>query len=82
MSRFEYMKRHETTYNIAEMSEALGVSRGGYYRWRDACASIRSEQDKAIKTRIDQIWRRCPGTYGYRPVHAHLSEEGGITLDL
>lgn len=70
------MKSQESVYNIAEMSEALGVSRGGYYRWREARPSVRCQQDQVVKKRIDQIWRRCPGAYGYRPVHAHLSEEG------
>ena len=76
MSRFEYMKQHQISYDLAEMSEALGVSRGGYYRWSEAEPSARRQQDDAIKTRISQIWAQCPGSYGYRPVHRHLSEAG------
>jgi putative transposase len=76
VSRFEYMKRHQNIYGLAEMSEALGVSRGGYYRWGEAKPSARGCQDEMIKERITQIWRRCPGAYGYRPVHCHLSEAG------
>lgn len=70
------MKRQESDCSIAELSEALGVSRGGYYRWKQAVPSVRCQQDEVIKQRIDQVWGRCPGPYGYRPVHAHLSEEG------
>lgn len=76
MSRFEHMKRHRTSYGVAEMSAALGVSRSGYYRWRLARPSARRRQDEAIKPRIRQIRGRCPGPYGYRPVHRHLKEAG------
>ena len=76
MSRFEFMQQHQDRYDRAEMSEALGVSRGGYYRWRKARPSARRRQDEVIKTRIGQIRRRATGPYGYRPVHAHLAEEG------
>ncbi len=76
LSRFEYMKRHENSHGVAVMSEALGVSRAGYYRWREARPSVRRWQDEQIKSQITQICRRCPGPYGYRPVHAHLREQG------
>jgi putative transposase len=76
VSRFEYMKQHQTIYDLAEMSEALGVSRSGYYRWLEAKPSARRGQDEAIKERITKIRDRSPGPYGYRPVHAHLREEG------
>ena len=70
------MQKHQSQFDLVEMSEVLGVSRSGYYRWREASPSARRRQDVLIKERISQIHRRCPGPYGYRPVHGHLSEEG------
>lgn len=76
MSRFEFMKRHSDQFDRAEMSEALGVSRSGYYRWSQAKPSARREHDETIKSQIERICRRATGPYGYRPVHAHLVEDG------
>ena len=59
------MKRHERSHGVAALSEALGVSRAGYYRWREAKPSVRRQQDERIKPQISQIWRQCPGPYGY-----------------
>lgn len=76
MSRFEFMQRQTNDYDLAEMSDALGVSRSGYYRWAEAKPSARREQDELIKPVIEQVVRLAHGPYGYRPVHQHLREQG------
>lgn len=76
MSRFAFMQQYHTQFDLAEMGEALGVSRSGYYRWREAKPSARREQDEAIKLQIQGIIRSARGAYGYRPVHHHLLEQG------
>ena len=70
------MQRQQTKYYLAEMSEALGVSRSGYYRWAEAKVSARREQDELIKPVIAQVVRLAHGAYGYRPVHQHRREQG------
>lgn len=76
MSRFEFMRRQTNDYDLAEMSDALGVSRSGYYRWAEAKPSARREQDELIKPVIEQVVWLAHGPYGYRPVHQHLREQG------
>lgn len=71
-----FMRDHQSKFDVAEMSEALGVSRSGYYRWCEARPSTRHQQDEAIKLRIKEVIRSARGAYGYRPVHQHLLEEG------
>ena len=53
------MRKHQHRYDVAEMGEALGVSRSGYYRWIEARPSVRREQDEAIKPVIEQVVRRA-----------------------
>jgi putative transposase len=69
------MNHHQDQFDLSEMSEALEVSRSGYYRWSEAKPSKRRQADEEIKEHIAQICRRAPGSYGYRPVHAHLVEQ-------
>lgn len=76
MNRFEFMRGNQRKYDVAEMGEALGVSRSGYYRWLQARSSARRQQDELIKPMIEQVVRLAHGPYGYRPVHQHLREQG------
>ena len=76
MSKYAFMGEHTDQFDLAEMCETLKVSRSGYYRWRDAIPSARKEQDMILKKQIRQIHEQARGRYGYRPVHAHLREDG------
>ena len=64
MSRFEFMRRQTNDYDLAEMSDALGVSRSAYYRWAEAKPSARREQDELIKPVIEQVVRLAHGAQG------------------
>jgi transposase InsO family protein len=70
------MQRYQSKFDLAEMSEVLGVSRSGYYRWREAKVPARREHDEVIKAQIQEVVRLARGPYGYRPVHQHLSDQG------
>ncbi len=54
----------------------LGVSRSGYYAWREWPPSKRSHEDAALTERIAQIHLRSRETYGYPRVHAALRALG------
>lgn len=58
------------------MCESLKVSRSGYYRWGQATPSARQEQDMILKEQIREVHQQARGRYGYRPLHAHLREDG------
>ena len=61
MSRFDFMQRQQNKYYLAEMGEAFGVSRSGYYRWAEAKPSARREQDELINPVIEQVVRLAHG---------------------
>jgi transposase InsO family protein len=63
-------------FDLAEMCEALGLSRSGYYRWVAAVPSTRNQSDLILKEQIQAICRQAQGRYGYRPMHGHLVDEG------
>jgi putative transposase len=74
--KFAFIRSNEGTYEVDEMCSALGISRSGYYAWRDGSISARRIQDKAIKPRISRIHSLAKGRYGHRPIHSHLRDEG------
>ncbi len=58
------------------MSRILGVSRSGYYAWRDRSPSARSIADAALTDRIKAIHADSRATYGAPRIHAELVDEG------
>lgn len=59
-----------------KMSQVLGVSRSGYYRWRGRGPSERALENKRLKKRIKAIWEDSYKTYGSPRIHEQLKIEG------
>jgi len=58
------------------MCELLGVSRSGYYAWRDRGPSARGRRDEELTEMIEQIHSDSRGTYGSPRIHAELKAAG------
>lgn len=74
---------HDSTQNIptarpsiAAMCAWLGVSRSGYYEWRDRPESATARRREELKHLIIVSFEESDGTYGYRRVHADLAAWG------
>ena len=58
------------------MCRVYGVTRGGYYAWRDRPVSTRAQQDVALKGHIERAHEDSGGTYGSPRVYRELKERG------
>jgi len=58
------------------MCELYGVTRGGYYAWRDRMPSARAKEDARLVSKIRQAHRASRETYGSPRVHAVLKRKG------
>ena len=58
------------------MSKTLGVSRSGFYAWRERAVSARSKADAALTERIKAIHKASSETYGAPRIHAELIDDG------
>src|SRR5687768_7784393 len=54
------------------MCSRLGVSKSGYYAWRDRPLSARAFADAEVTERMTKIHAESRGTYGAPRVHAEL----------
>jgi putative transposase len=70
------MTANQAMFSISTMSRTLGVSRSGYYAWRDRLPSARSIADAAPTGRIKAIHAASRETYGAPRIHAELADEG------
>jgi putative transposase len=73
---FEFIDAEKASYPISLLCKVLGVSRSGYYDWKDRPPSKRATENAALAHRISQIHQRSRGTYGYPRVHAELRALG------
>jgi putative transposase len=51
----------------------FGVSRSGYYEWRDRPASATAARRERLKLLIAPVSTDSDGTYGHRQEHAPLT---------
>jgi putative transposase len=70
------MTANQAMFSINTMSTTLGVSRSGYYAWRDRAPSVRSIADAKLAERITAIHATSKETYGVPRIHAELIDEG------
>jgi putative transposase len=67
---------HQAQHRVARQCEILGVSRSGFYAWRERPLSRRAREDVEIAQRIRMIHAVSRGTYGAPRVHAELAAGG------
>ena len=60
----------------------LGVSRSGYYEWKDRPASAREQNNELLAKHIAHIHRESRETYGSPRVHAELTLGLGLPVNL
>ena len=70
------MKANQASFSVNKMASMLGVSRSGFYAWRDRKPSRRSRQDAALTETIKAYHEASKATYGAPRIHADLLDDG------
>ncbi|MCA1838382.1 MAG: IS3 family transposase [Actinobacteria bacterium] len=76
MSCYRLIEAQRACFSVPLMCRVLGVSRSGYYDWKDRPPSKRSREDIALTAKIHKIHERSRKTYGSPRVHAELRAIG------
>jgi putative transposase len=61
---------------VSDLCRRYGVTRGGYYAWRQREATCHDEQDRWLYSRIQAIHAASAGTYGSPRIQGALAEAG------
>ncbi|MDP9485181.1 MAG: IS3 family transposase [Actinomycetota bacterium] len=69
---FRFVDAERAHLPISLLCRMLGVSRSGYYAWRERPPSKRSREDATLTEKIREVHQRSRETYGYPRVHAEL----------
>ena len=76
MSAYKLIDAERAGFPVSVLCSVLGVSRSGYYAWKERPPSRRSRQDAALTDKIREIHQRSRETYGSPRVHAELRSIG------
>ncbi len=76
MSRFRFVDAEKARFPVSLLCRTVGVSKSGYYAWRDRPPSKRTHEDAALTERIVEVHKRSRETYGYPRVHAEMRALG------
>lgn len=74
--KFQFIHEHRTTWPISLMCRVLGVSRSGYYSWRERPASARQMADEELKLVIEAVHLESRSCYGVLRVYWRLRQLG------
>lgn len=78
-AKYEFIDAQKANYPVVAMCDWAGVSRSGFYEWRDRPASATAVRRARLRLLIGQAFDDSDGTYGYRRVHAQLARWGEAT---
>ncbi len=74
--KFAFILARAVAFPVALMCRLLGVSRSGFYAWRERPASTHSRDDARLAVDIAAVHKRSRGRYGSPRVHAELQAQG------
>ena len=67
---------HEQGFAVAALCHSLGMSRSGYYAWKQGSRSSRAEEDRCLKPQVRAVFREHKRRYGARRIARELSSRG------
>jgi len=73
---FRLIDAKRAQHPVSLLCSLLGVSRAGYYAWRDRPRSLRARRDEELTAQIRQIHEESEGSYGWPRMHAELRHRG------
>jgi transposase InsO family protein len=74
--RYAFIEASRTAHAVVTMCRVLGVSKAGYYAWRNRAPSARAVSNQRLAVEIRAVHQRSRRTYGSPRVHAELVARG------
>jgi len=74
--KYAMIRKHEACYRVALMCRVLGVSRSGYYGWRDRPPSNRAQADVRLAADVRRVFDEHKGRAGAPRIAKQLRTEG------
>jgi transposase InsO family protein len=73
---FAFLEANRNTFPVSLMCRRFGVTRAGFYAWRNRPPSARIASDAAMTERVLEVFREAKGLYGSPRVTRQLGIQG------
>jgi putative transposase len=74
--KYRFMERCGSGFEVKKMSEVLGVSRSGYYAYREEEFGERARENEKLGVLIRQVWVKSRELYGSPRITVELQAQG------
>jgi putative transposase len=74
--KFHFIAAHRAEFRLQSLCRVLGVSRSGYYAWRQRPTPRQAERNDALLVHIRAAYQRGRQAYGAPRVHQELVQQG------
>lgn len=78
--RFRLIEAERAQHPVSLLCSVLGVTRAGFYAWRQRLPSARELRDRELCELIERVFKQSRETYGVPRIHAELVDEYGINI--
>jgi putative transposase len=72
VKRFHFIDQHRGAYPVACLAQTLGVSRSGFYEWRERPISERCRRREHLAEQVRETFAEHQGIYGSRKITEEL----------
>lgn len=73
---YDFIEKHRHEFRVAKMCQVLGVSKGGYYEWRDRPQTQQKKRKEKLTAQIKRIFIQSKRRYGSPKITEVLHEDG------
>lgn len=74
--KYAFIRAQEVAFPVQAMCQLLGVSRSGYYAWKERPEARVDAAEVAVSAEISAAHKRSRGTYGSPRIHRELRARG------
>ena len=74
--KFDFIEKYRSLFAVEKMCRVLGVSRSGYYAWRERKPGKRAVENTRLFVKVNAIFEESKRTYGSPRIVAELHKEG------
>jgi putative transposase len=74
--KYAWIHQQHTEFRVSRMCQLLGVSRSGYYEWRQRPPRTQTAAEQQLQDKVQRYFAQGRGTYGTRRLKHLLAQEG------
>src|SRR5699024_5410371 len=72
---YDFIEKHRHEFRVAKMCQVLGVSKSGYYEWKDRPESKQKKRKEKLTAQVKRVFIESKRRYGSPKIKEVLNQE-------